>query len=109
LRLFFQLDDENVPVEDNLFNNTPSHEIIEELTIKANTYVGAKLLEYFPEKALLRRQAVPMKRRLDTFADRMKTIGYDIDISSSAALQKSLFSIQDEDIRKVSHEVSVFR
>ncbi|KAF3913282.1 hypothetical protein ABW20_dc0100421 [Dactylellina cionopaga] len=100
LRLFFQLDDENVPVEDNLFNTTPSHEIIEELMIKANTYVGAKLLSAFPEKAILRRHATPMKRRLDTFADRMNAIGYDIDVSSSAALQKSLFKIQDEDIRK---------
>ncbi|KAF3914465.1 hypothetical protein AA313_de0203475 [Arthrobotrys entomopaga] len=100
LRLFFQLDDENVPVEDNLFNTTPSHEIIEELMIKANTYVGAKLLKSFPEKAILRRHATPMKRRLDTFADRMNAIGYDIDVSSSAALQKSLFKIEDEDIRK---------
>ncbi|EWC48912.1 hypothetical protein DRE_00217 [Drechslerella stenobrocha 248] len=100
LRLFFQLDDENVPVEDNLFNTTPSHEIIEELMIKANTYVAAKLLEAFPEKAILRRHATPMKRRLDTFAERMNAIGYDIDVSSSAALQKSLFKVEDEDIRK---------
>ncbi|EPS39432.1 hypothetical protein H072_6786 [Dactylellina haptotyla CBS 200.50] len=100
LRLFHQLDDENVPVEDNLFNTTPSHEIIEELMIKANTYVGAKLLSAFPEKAILRRHATPMKRRLDTFADRMNAIGYDIDVSSSAALQKSLFKVEDEDIRK---------
>ncbi|KAF3084621.1 hypothetical protein TWF569_005682 [Orbilia oligospora] len=100
LRLFFQIDDENVPVEDNLFNTTPSHEIIEELMIKANTYVAAKLQAAFPEKAILRRHATPMKRRLDTFADRMNAIGYDIDVSSSAALQKSLFKVEDEDIRK---------
>ncbi|KAF3940986.1 hypothetical protein ABW19_dt0208861 [Dactylella cylindrospora] len=100
LRLLFQLDDENVPVEDNLFNTTPSHEIIEELMIKANTYVAAKLLSAFPEKAILRRHATPMKRRLDTFAERMNALGYDIDVSSSAALQKSLFKIEDEDIRK---------
>ncbi|KAK6337586.1 hypothetical protein TWF730_002981 [Orbilia blumenaviensis] len=100
LRLFFQLDDENVPVEDNLFNTTPSHEIIEELMIKANTYVAAKLQAAFPEKAILRRHATPMKRRLDTFADRMNAIGYNIDVSSSAALQQSLFKVEDEDIRK---------
>ncbi|KAJ6257384.1 hypothetical protein Dda_8273 [Drechslerella dactyloides] len=100
LRLFFQIDDENVPVEDNLFNTTPSHEIIEELMIKANTYVAAKLQAAFPEKAILRRHATPMRRRLDTFAERMNAIGYDIDVSSSAALQKSLFRIQDPDIRK---------
>jgi len=101
LRLFFQLDDENVPVEDNLFNTAPSHEVIEELMIKANTYVAKRIVKAFPDKAVLRRQATPLQRRLDSFADRMRPLGYDIDTSSSAALQKSVFKVKDDDIRKV--------
>lgn len=100
LRLLHQLDDENVPVEHNIFDSTPAHEIIEELGHKANSYVAQKLAEALPEKAFLRRQAPPNPRRLQTFADRMARLGYKIDTSSSGALQNSLFNVTDTDIRK---------
>lgn len=101
LRLLYQLDDENVPVEHNIFDNTPAHEIIEELSHKANSFVAQKLTSVLGEKAFLRRQAPPNPRRLQTFAERMTSIGYEIDTSSSGALQNSLFSVKDEAIRKV--------
>lgn len=100
LRLLHQLDDENVPVEQNIFDSTPSHELIEELMHKANYYVAQKISKGLPEKALLRRQNPPNPRRLQTFAERMTRIGYEIDTTSSGTLQKSLFKIDDDDIRK---------
>lgn len=100
LRLLYQLDDENVPVEHNIFDSSPSHELIEELTHKANTYVAQKIFAGLPEKALLRRHGAPNPRRLQTFVDRMSKIGYEIDISSSGTLQTSLFRVEDENIRK---------
>lgn len=100
LRLLYQLDDENVPVEQNIFDSSPSHEMIEELSHKTNAYVAEKIYAALPEKALLRRQTPPNQRRLTLFAERMNNIGYDIDISTSAALQNSLFRIEDSDIRK---------
>lgn len=102
LRLLHQLDDENVPVEHNIFDSTPAHEIIEELGHKANSYVAQKLAKALPEKAFLRRQGPPNPRRLQTFADRMTRIGYEIDTTSSGALQNSLFNVTDTEIRKVS-------
>lgn len=60
-----------------------------------------------PDKAFLRRQAPPNPRRLQTFAERMTRIGYDIDTSSSGALQNSLFNVKDAGIRKVGHPVSL--
>lgn len=101
LRLLYQLDDENVPVEHNIFNTTPAHEIIEELSHKANSFVAQRIASVLREKAFLRRQAPPNPRRLQTFAERMTRIGYEIDTSSSGALQNSLFSVKDEAIRKV--------
>ena len=101
LRLLHQLDDENVPVEHNIFDSTPAHEIIEELGHKANAYVAQKIAVALPEKAFLRRQAPPNPRRLQTFANRMTRLGYEIDTTSSGALQNSLFNIADSDIRKV--------
>jgi protein SSD1 len=100
LRLLYQLDDENVPVEHNLFNSSPTHELIEELGHKANTAVAGLIFSRFGEKAWLRRHASPNPRRLETFADRMSRIGYSIDTTSSGSLQNSLFSIEDADVRK---------
>ena len=100
LRLLQQLDDENVPVEHNIFDSTPSHELIEELMHKVNYYVAQKIAAGLPEKALLRRQSPPNPRRLQTFADRMNRIGYEIDTTSSGTLQNSLFKIDDSDVRK---------
>lgn len=104
LRLIHQLDDENVPVEHNIFDSTPAHEIIEELGHKANTFVARKLAAALPEKALLRSQAPPNARRLQTFAERMTGVGYEIDTSSSGSLLNSLFKVKDADLRKVRND-----
>ena len=101
LRLLHQLDDENVPVEQNIFDSTPAHEIIEELGHKANAYVAQKIAAALGEKAFLRRQAPPNPRRLQTFAERMTRIGYEIDTTSSGTLQNSLFNVKAAEIRKV--------
>lgn len=100
LRLLQQLDDENNPVQHNLFDSTQALELVEELMHKANAYVAQRLAQGLPEKALLRRQAVPIPRRLQTFVERMTAIGYDIDSSGSGALQNSLFKVDDPDLRK---------
>lgn len=100
LRLLYQLDDENVPVEQNVFNSSAAHEIIEELSHKANAFVAQKLFAAMPDKAFLRRQNPPNARRLLTFAERMTNAGYEIDATSSGTLQNSLFKVEDTDLRK---------
>lgn len=94
------MDDENVPVEQNIFDSSPAHELIEELSHKTNAFVARKIFAGLPEKAFLRRQASPNTRRLQTFADRMNGIGYEIDTTSSGSLQNSLFGIKDDGVRK---------
>ncbi|KAJ9241135.1 hypothetical protein DTO166G5_1297 [Paecilomyces variotii] len=100
LRLVYQLDDENVPVEHNIFDSSAAHELIEELSHKANSFVAHKLLAALPEKAFLRRHVSPNPRRLQTFVDRMNRLGYNIDPTSSGSLQASLFKVEDADLRK---------
>ena len=95
------MDDENIPVEHNIFHFSPARELVEELTHKANEFVAQRLAANLPGKALLRRQASPNPRRLQTFGERMNRIGYDIDIGSSGKLQRSLCAIEDADVRKV--------
>lgn len=100
LRLLQQLDNENNPVQENLFDSTDAIELVEELMHKANAYVAQLLAQGLPEKALLRRQAAPNPRRLQTFVERMTALGYDIDSSGSGALQTSLFNVDDPELRK---------
>jgi len=100
LRLFYQMDDENVPVEHNLFNTSPAHELLEELGHQANAAVGSLLYNHFGDRAWMRCHASPNPRRLQTFAERMDRIGYNIDTTSSGSLQNSLFAIEDSDVRK---------
>lgn len=99
--MLYQTDDENVPNTENIFETRPAYELVEELLIKTNSLVAEKIAAALPEKALLRRQSPPTPRRLATFGDRINRLGYNIDISSSAALQPSLFSLEDSDVRKV--------
>ena len=99
LRLLYQLDDENVPVEQNIFDTSPAHELLEELSHKTNAFVARYIYDQMGDKAWLRRQAAPNPRRLQTFAERMSRIGYEIDTSSSGALQSSLFSVEDSAVR----------
>ncbi|KAL5889769.1 Translational repressor [Pyricularia oryzae] len=100
LRLFQQLDDENIPIEHNVFDSKEATELVEELMHKVNAAVAQRLAEGLPEKALLRRHAPPNPRRLQTIAERMNALGYELDTSSSGALQNSLFKVDNEDIRK---------
>ena len=86
----------------NLFDSTPAHEILEEIGHQANIIVAKKIHAALPEKALLRSQSSPNPRRLDTFAQRMTRLGYEIDTTTSGTLWNSLFSVQDADLRKVS-------
>ncbi|OAA58957.1 Ribonuclease II/R [Niveomyces insectorum RCEF 264] len=100
LRLLQQLDDENIPIEHNIFDTTPAVELVEELMHKANAYVAQRLAQGLPDKAVLRRQSPPNPRRLQTIVERLTALGYEIDSSSSGALQNSLFKVDDADIRK---------
>lgn len=87
-------------MENNIFNSSPAHELVEELEHRANAFVAQRIYKSFGEKAWLRRQAPPNPRRLQTFAERMTNIGYDIDVTSSGELQNSVFGIDDPSLRK---------
>lgn len=101
-RLLQQLDDENVPVEYNIFESTAAHELVEELSHQANFFVARKLASAMPDKAFLRRQFPPNPRRLTLFVERMNRLGFEMDPSSSGSLQSSLCKVQDVDLRKAS-------
>ncbi|KAJ5752614.1 hypothetical protein N7520_009531 [Penicillium odoratum] len=100
LRILQQLDDENVPVEYNIFDSTPAHELVEELSRQANFFVARKISSAMPDKAFLRRQPSPNPRRLTLFVERMNRLGFGLDASSSGTLQSTLCKLEDVDLRK---------
>ncbi|KAI0205124.1 hypothetical protein F4808DRAFT_273759 [Astrocystis sublimbata] len=100
LRLLHHLDDENIPIQYNIYDTTPGTELVEELLHKANAFVAQKLASGLPEKALLRRQSSPNARRLQTFVERMGALGHVMDTTSSGTLQNSLFDVSDDGLRK---------
>ncbi|KAL1897421.1 Translational repressor [Sporothrix stenoceras] len=100
LRLIQQLDDENIPIEHNIFDTTPAVELVEELMHKVNAHIAKLLVEGLPKQAILRRHATPNPRRLQTIVERLTALGYDIDTTTSGTLQNSLFKVEDSDIRK---------
>ncbi|KAI5293141.1 hypothetical protein KEM52_005799 [Ascosphaera acerosa] len=100
LNLLGLLDDENVPVQPNVFRSSAAHSLIQEISHKVNEIVAKRLFQALPHMALLRRQAPPNARRLQTFIQRMSALGYNIDATSSGTLQTSLFEIPHSDIRE---------
>lgn len=97
----YQLDDENVPVEGNIFDSSPVREMVEELSFKADSLVARRLAAALPDRAFLRRQTPPNARRLQLFVERMNRLGFGLDPTSSGTLQSSLCKVQDDDLRKV--------
>ncbi|CAK7271630.1 Translational repressor [Sporothrix epigloea] len=100
LRLLQQLDDENIPIEHNIFETSAAVELVEELMHKVNAHIAQLLTKGTPKTAILRRHAAPNPRRLQTIVERLTALGYDIDPSGSGALQNSLFKVDDTDVRR---------
>lgn len=100
LRLLHQLDDEAIPVEENIFYSAPAQGVIEELAIQANAAVAQRIAAALPDKALLRRHAPAIQRRIDIFGERMNRLGLNIDISDGATLQSSLLNLESDTVRK---------
>lgn len=60
-----------------------------------NVAVSQVIANGLPEQALLRRHEAPLERRLEGFVKRAKKLGFEMDASSSGALQKSFDKVED--------------
>ena len=61
----------------------------------ANLHVSQVIANGLPEQALLRRHEAPLERRLEGFVKRAGKLGFEMDSSSTIALQKSFDQVQD--------------
>ncbi|KAF9360166.1 hypothetical protein BGX26_010305, partial [Mortierella sp. AD094] len=103
VKLAFETDEKDTPVEVSVYELKESNRLIEEFMLLANMSVAKQIYDFFPEQALLRRQEEPLEKRMADFIQNMNKAGLELDASSAGALQASMDAIQDPDIRKVVH------
>ncbi|KAF9976838.1 hypothetical protein BGZ73_007637 [Actinomortierella ambigua] len=101
IRLAFETDELQNPLDVSVYELKESNRLIEEFMLLANMSVARQICQFFPEQALLRRHEEPLEKRMAEFISNMRKVGIELDASSSGALQASLDAIQDPDIRKV--------
>ncbi|KAF9108310.1 hypothetical protein BGX27_008401 [Mortierella sp. AM989] len=101
IKLAFETDEKDTPLEVSVYELKESNRLIEEFMLLANMSVAKQIYDFFPEQALLRRQEEPLEKRMADFIQNMNKAGLELDASSAGALQVSMDAIQDPDIRKV--------
>ncbi|KAG5354414.1 Virulence protein [Yarrowia sp. C11] len=100
LSLLNQIDDENLPISTDIYQALQISHIVDEVNIKVNCAVAQKLYASLGPKAFLRRHSYPLLQKMESFTQKMNNLGVHIDTSSSGALQKCLFQIESDDVRR---------
>ncbi|KZO93722.1 RNB-domain-containing protein [Calocera viscosa TUFC12733] len=100
LKLNFDLDENNMPLDCQPDNRTEANSLIEEFMLLSNMNVAKMIAASLPEQAMLRRHEEPIPRRLERFAEQAKRLGVTMDISSAGALQTSFNAIEDPALRR---------
>ena len=107
IRLSFNLNEDGIPIDCMAYQQREANRLIEEFMLLTNISVAKQIAANLPEQALLRRHENPMERRMLAFAERAKRLGYDVDVSSSGALQKSFFNVDDLETRMILQVLAV--
>lgn len=95
LTLLDQLDDERVNLHLNIFKDSLSFDIINEISHKVNNAIAAKIHANLGDQAFLRRQSLPTLQKMETFVRKATNLGFKIDTTNSSTLQNSILKIQD--------------
>ncbi|CAK9441566.1 uncharacterized protein LODBEIA_P54340 [Lodderomyces beijingensis] len=95
LTLLNQLDDEKVSLSLNIFDDNLANDVVNEVALKVNSAIAAKIHVGLGNKAFLRRQAIPTLQKMETFSRKATSLGVKIDSTNSATLQNTLLAIED--------------
>lgn len=96
----FELDDNGIPIDCYNYEHNEANLLVEEFMLLTNFAVAQQIAVALPEQALLRRHDEPLERRLVAFAERAGRLGYEMDITSAGALQRSFDAITNPDARR---------
>eukprot|EP00879_Flechtneria_rotunda_P015976 GHRR01016709.1.p1 GENE.GHRR01016709.1~~GHRR01016709.1.p1 ORF type:complete len:971 (+),score=396.72 GHRR01016709.1:730-3642(+) len=92
-KLHFALDTGGNPVSASPYVQSEANHLVEEFMLLANMRVAAKIAWAFPKHALLRRHPPPSDRKLAEFKAAAEALGVSVDVSTAAALQRSLTAL----------------
>lgn len=95
LTLLDRLDDEKARLDLNIFKDSRIYDVITEISHKVNSAIAAKIHAGLGDKALLRRQPLPTLLKMETFVRKASNLGFKIDTTDSATLQRSILAIED--------------
>ncbi|CAH1759149.1 3396_t:CDS:10 [Entrophospora sp. SA101] len=101
IKLTFDIDENDNPIQCHVYKQNAANQLIEEFMLLANMSAAHKISSTFPEQALLRRHAAPIDRRLNDFREHAARFGYEFDISSAGALQRSFNKVDNADAKEV--------
>lgn len=99
LPLTASLDDEKVNVDLNIMDRSLGSIIVNEIKIKLDSSVAEEIYTKLGDSAFLRRQVQPVHTKMTSFKKKVQKFGYEIDVTSSDALIKSILKIKDDDVR----------
>lgn len=86
----FQLDELHNPVDVATYQVKETNALVEEFMLFANCTVAKRILEAFPQLAVLRRHPAPSERAFDSLIGAAKLAGFPMRTESSKALAESL-------------------
>lgn len=95
LALLDQLDDEKVKLHLNIFERSSAQLMISEIGHRVNQTVATQIHTALGDAAFLRRHALPTLQKIEAFARKAANLGFKIDTSTSASLQKLILAIED--------------
>lgn len=95
LALLDQLDDDKIKLHMNIFEQSASLLVLSEIHYKINNTIATKVHSVLEGDSFLRRHALPTLQKLEVFARKARNLGFEIDTSTSATLQKSILRIED--------------
>ncbi|ORY85672.1 hypothetical protein BCR37DRAFT_412363 [Protomyces lactucae-debilis] len=92
-KLNFKLNKDGIPGVAEVYELKDANRLIEEFMLKANISVAERIVDAFPEHALLRMHPPPKDRPLQEFVNYAARLGIDIDASSSSTLQEGFVKL----------------
>ncbi|KAF2896651.1 hypothetical protein ILUMI_09525 [Ignelater luminosus] len=99
-KLDFKLDKETgEPSGFNMYESKEANKLIEEFMILANQTVAQKIIDSFPNYAFLRCHDPADQNTLETACKLLKGSGIKLDVSSSWALQNSIWELKEDPLK----------
>lgn len=96
VKLSFHLDENSNPIEAYSYVTKEANNLVEEFMLLTNQLVARRVVETFPDRALLRNHQAPVPRKMAAFGDLMKVLGFTLNAGSSKQFGDSMDAIQKQ-------------